>query len=136
MIRNIKFFTCFLLSLATIGNVFAQEIPSYGDITVKAEHVTLDKFTNNLLLKKNIQIEFGDFILSGDTAILSYDEKKLIIDGSPASILSNKSSISGAAKKFIIYPNLSMKMLGEARLFQKDRSIYAEEINYQISSND
>ena len=125
-----------MLSLATIGNVFAQEIPSYGDISVKAERVTLDKFTNNLLLKKNIQIEFGDFILSGDTAILSYDEKKLIIDGSPASILSNKSSINGAAKQFIIYPNLSMIMLGDARLLQKDRSVYAEQINYQMSSND
>ena len=133
MISNLKFFSCFLISLSVIGSISAKEISNYGDISVKAEHVTLNKFTNKLLLKKNIQINFGDFILSGDSAILSYDEEKLIIDGSPASILSNKNNINGAANQFIIYPNLSMEMLGDARLQQKDQSIYAEQITYQIS---
>ena len=133
MISNLKFFSCFLISLSVIGSISAKEISNYGDISVKAEHVTLNKFTNKLLLKKNIQINFGDFILSGDSAILSYDEEKLVIDGSPASILSNKNNINGVANQFIIYPNLSMEMLGDARLLQKDKSIYAEQITYQIS---
>ena len=133
MISNLKFFSCFLISLYAIESISAKEIANYGDISIKAEHVTLNKFTNKLLLKTNIQINFGNFILSGDSAILSYDEEKLVIDGSPASILSNKNNINGAANQFIIYPNLSMEMLGDARLQQKDQSIYAEQIRYQIS---
>jgi lipopolysaccharide export system protein LptA len=136
MIENLKFFSCFLISLSSIANISAKEIPNYGDISIKAEHVTLNKFTNKLLLKTNIQIYFGDYILSGDSAILSYDEKKLVIDGSPASILSKKYNINGAANQLIIYPNLSMEMLGDARLLQKDQSIYAGQITYQISSNE
>ena len=133
MISNLKFFSYFLISLSITSSISAEEIPNYGDISIKAEYVTLNKFTNKLLLKTNIQINFGDFILSGDSAILSYDEEKLVIDGSPASILSNKNYINGVANQFIIYPNLSMEMLGDARLKQKDQSIYAEQITYQIS---
>ena len=134
MISNLKFFSYFLISLSITASISAKEIPNYGDISIKAEYVTLNKFTNKLLLKTNIQINFGDFILSGDSAILSYDEEKLVIDGSPASILSNKNNINGEANQFIIYPNLSMEMLGDARLQQKDQSIFAEQIRYQISS--
>jgi len=133
MISNLKFFSYFLISLSITSSISAEEIPNYEDISIKAEYVTLNKFTNKLLLKTNIQINFGDFILSGDSAILSYDEEKLVIDGSPASILSNKNNINGVANQFIIYPNLSMEMLGDARLQQKDQSIYAEQISYQIS---
>ena len=133
MISNLKFFSYFLISLSITANISAKEIPNYGNISIRAEYVTLNKFTNKLILKTNIQINFGDFILSGDSAILSYDEEKLVIDGSPASILSNKNNINGAANQFIIYPNLSMEMLGDARLQQKDQSIYAEQITYQIS---
>ena len=133
MISNLKFSLYFLISLSVTANISAKEIPNYGDISIKAEYVTLNKFTNKLILKTNIQINFGDFILSGDSAIISYDEEKLVIDGSPASILSNKNNINGAANQFIIYPNLSMEMLGDARLQQKDQSIYAEQIRYQIS---
>ena len=136
MIKKFKFFSCLLISLSAIENISAQEITNYGDISIKAEYVILNKLTNKLKLKTNIQINFGDFILSGDSAILSYDEEKLVIDGSPASILSKKDSINGAAKQFIIYPNLSMEMLGDAQLVQDDQSIYAEKIIYQISSND
>ena len=133
MISNLKFLSCFLISLSVPASISAKEIPNYGDISIKAEYVTLNKFTNKLILKTNIQINFGDFILSGDSAMLSYDEEKLVIDGCPASILSNKNNINGAANQFIIYPNLSMEMLGDARLQQKDQSIYAEQIRYQIS---
>ena len=133
MISNLKFFSYFLISLSITSSISAEEIPNYGDISIKAEYVTLNKFTNKLLLKTDIQINFGDFILSGDSAILSYNEEKLVIDGSPASILSNKNNINGVANQFIIYPNLSMEMLGDARLQQKDQSIFAEHIRYQIS---
>ena len=136
MISNLKFFLCFLISLSAIESISAKEIANYGDISIKAELVTLNEFTNKLLLTTNIEINFGNFILSGDSAILSYDEEKLVIDGSPASMLSKNQVITGEANQFIIYPNLSMEMLGDARLLQKDQSIYAEQITYQISPNE
>ena len=136
MTRNLKFFLSLFIGLITIEKVSAQEISNYQDISIKANHVTLDKFTNQLLLKTDLQISFGNYTLYGDSAILSYDEDKLVIDGFPASILSNKDNINGTAKQFIIYPNLSMKMLGDAKLLQNNQSIYADQITYQISSND
>ena len=136
MTRNLKFFLSLFIGLITIEKVAAQEISNYQDISIKADHVTLNKFTNQLLLKTDLQISFGDYTLYGDSAILSYDEDKLVIDGFPASILSNKDNINGTAKQFIIYPNLSMEMLGDANLLQNNQSIYADQITYQISSND
>ena len=136
MTRNLKFFLSLFIGLITIEKVSAQEISNYQDISIKADHVTLNKFTNQLLLKTDLQISFGNYTLYGDSAILSYDEDKLVIDGSPASILSNKDNINGTAKRFIIYPNLSMEMLGDANLLQNNQSIYADQITYQISSND
>ena len=136
MTRNLKFFLSLFIGLITIEKVSAQEISNYQDISIKANHVTLNKFTNQLLLKTDLQISFGNYTLYGDSAILSYDEDKLIVDGFPASILSNKDNINGTAKQFIIYPNLSMEMLGDANLLQNNQSIYADQITYQISSND
>ena len=136
MTRNLKFFLSLFIGLITIEKVSAQEISNYQDISIKANHVTLNKFTNQLLLKTDVQISFGNYTLYGDSAILSYDEDKLVIDGFPASILSNKDNINGTAKQFIIYPNLSMEMLGDANLLQNNQSIYADQITYQISSND
>ena len=136
MTRNLKFFLSLFIGLITIEKVSAQEISNYQDISIKADHVTLNKFTNQLLLKTDLQISFGNYTLYGDSAILSYDEDKLVIDGFPASILSNKDNMNGTAKQFIIYPNLSMEMLGDANLLQNNQSIYADQITYQISSND
>ena len=136
MTRNLKFFLSLFIGLITFEKASAQEISNYQDISIKANYVTLNKFTNQLLLKTDLQISFGDYTLYGDSAILSYDEDKLVIDGFPASILSNKDNINGTAKQFIIYPNLSMEMLGDANLLQNNQSIYADQITYQISSND
>ena len=136
MTRNLKFFLSLFIGLITIEKVSAQEISNYQDISIKADHVTLNKFTNQLLLKTDLQISFGNYTLYGDNAILSYDEDKLVIDGFPASILSNKENINGTAKQLIVYPNLSIEMLGDAKLLQNNQSIYADQITYQISSNE
>ena len=136
MTRNFKFFLSLFIGLIAIEKASAQEISNYQDISIKADHVTLNKFTNQLLLKTNLQISFGNYTLYGDSAILSYGEDKLVIDGFPASILTNNDNIKGTAKQFSIYPNLSMEMLGDAKLLQNNQSIYADQITYQISSND
>ena len=84
MTRNFKFFLSLFIGLIAIEKASAQEISNYQDISIKADHVTLNKFTNQLLLKTNLQISFGNYTLYGDSAILSYGEDKLVIDGFPA----------------------------------------------------
>jgi len=59
-----------------------------------------------------------------------------MVDGSPASITSEDGNINGTAKHFIISPNLSLEMLGDANLFEESNSIYAQQITYQIDPND
>ena len=63
MTRNLKFFLSLFIGLITIEKVSAQEISNYQDISIKADHVTLNKFTNQLLLKTDLQISFGDYTL-------------------------------------------------------------------------
>ena len=135
MIKSLNFLSYFFISLF-ITKVSAQDISNYGDISIQAENVTLNESTNQLLMREKLKINFGTFSLSGDSAVLSYDEKKLIIDGSPAAIFSEEESINGTARQLIIYPNLAIEMHGNAQLVQGDRSIYSEQITYQINSND
>ena len=63
MISNLKFFSCFLISLSVTASISAKEIPNYGDISIKAEHVTLNKSTNKLV-KKIIVEEYNNNLLS------------------------------------------------------------------------
>ena len=130
----------YFFSLAFIGlfitELSSQEIKKYGNISVQANIVTLNESTNNLALYGELKINFGDFNISGDNALLGYDEEKLIINGSPASISSTIRKISGTANQLTIYPNLSIEMVGEASLIKENRSIFSEKITYQITSND
>ena len=131
MNRNLKFYYCILLACLS-SYIYSDEIANYGNIKIKADVVTFDERANELLLRKNLTISFGSFNIFGDTALLNYENKKLTIDGSPASINSKENAISGAAKRFIIYPNLSLEMLGDANLIEHNNSMYAEQITYQI----
>ena len=130
----------YFFSLAFMGlfitELSSQEIKKYGNISVQANIVTLNESTNNLALYGELKINFGDFNISGDNALLGYDEEKLIINGSPASISSTIRKISGTANQLTIYPNLSIEMVGEASLIKENRSIFSEKITYQITSND
>ena len=135
MDRNLKFFCCTFLVFAT-ANTYSNEIGNYGDINIQADKITLDEAKNELLLKTNIIISFGIFTITGNKALLSYKNNKLMVDGSPASITSEDGNINGTAKHFIISPNLSLEMLGDANLFEESNSIYAQQITYQIDPND
>lgn len=135
MERNLKFYYYVLLACFS-SHLYADEITNYSNIKVTADIVTFDEVANELLLKENLMISFGGFNIFGDTAVLSYKNKKLIVDGSPASINDEEDGINGTAKRFIIYPNLSLEMLGDANLVEHNNSIYAEQITYQIKSND
>ena len=135
MNRSLKFYSCALLIL-TSADSYSNEITNYGDIKIKANTVIFDEVRNELLLEKNVLIRFGIYTIIGNQALLSYEKKKLMIDGSPASIASKDGNVNGTAKSFIIYPNFSLEMLGAAKLFEDNNSIYAEKITYQIKSND
>ena len=128
-----KFFALLVLFSA---NTFSKEFKNYGDIKIEAEIVAFNEIENQLLLKKNVSVGFGNFIIEGDSALMSYEEKKLTIEGSPASINSEKDDVNGSAQRFIIYPNLSIKMYGDAKIFEGKKSIYSEQITYQIKLND
>ena len=59
---------------------------------------------------------------------------KLEIFGKPATIQSN--AIDGEAEIFVIYPNKSIDLIGNAKLLNQGNSITSNLITYQISSNE
>ena len=56
------------------------------------------------------------------------------IYGKPATFKSN--AVNGEAEIFVIYPNKSMDLIGNAKLLNKGNSITSNLISYQISPNE
>ncbi len=105
------------------------------DISINSNTVTLNERNNNILFEGSIEINFGSFRIFGNNALLSYENETLTLNGDPASITSELKKINGEAKKFIIHPNQSLEMIGNATLNNKNQSISAELITYQIDQN-
>jgi lipopolysaccharide transport protein LptA len=126
----------FLLALFYFPLAISIENRTLRDISITADTVKLDEQNNELIFSKNIKIVFGDLIIMGNEAMLSYNQEKLIINGAPVSIASETRKINGMADQFIIYPNKSIEMVGKAQLINGGRSINSELITYQINSND
>ena len=105
------------------------------DISINSNTVTLNERNNNILFEGSIEINFGSFRIFGNNALLSYENETLTLNGDPASITSELKKINGEAKKFIIHPNQSLEMIGNATLNNKSQSISAELITYQIDQN-
>ncbi len=105
------------------------------DISINSNTVTLNERNNNILFEGSIEINFGSFRILGNNALLSYENETLTLNGDPASITSELKKINGEAKKFIIHPNQSLEMIGNATLNNKNQSISAELITYQIDQN-
>ena len=105
------------------------------DISINSNTVTLNEKNNNILFEGSIEINFGSFIIFGNNALLSYENETLTLNGDPASITSELKKINGEAKKFIIHPNQSLEMIGNATLNNKNQSISSELITYQIDQN-
>ena len=76
MNRIFKFFSCVFLIVASVSS-YSNKAANYGDISIQADIVTLNKANNELLLEKNIIIGFGNFTIVGNKALLSYEKKKL-----------------------------------------------------------
>ena len=122
-------FGCLYLPLSV-----SKENMNFQNISIHSDQVTIDEETGKLAFKKNIKIQIDGYVIKGSDAFLSHKDEKLEIHGKPATIKSN--SIDGEAEVFVIYPNKSMNLVGNARLINKGNSITSNLIAYQISSNE
>ena len=122
-------FGCLFLPVLT-----SEESVSFQNISIQADQVTIDEEIRQLAFKNNIKILIDGYIIKGSDALLSQQDKKLEIYGKPATIKSN--SVDGEAEVFVIYPNKSMNLIGNAKLLNKGNSITSNFIAYQISPNE
>ena len=112
----------------------SEEQSIFQNISIQSDQVTIDQYTKQLVFKDNIRIKIDNYIIKGSGALLSHKEEKLEIFGKPATIKSN--AIDGEAEIFVIYPNKSMNLIGNAKLLNQGNSIVSNLITYQISPNE
>jgi lipopolysaccharide transport protein LptA len=122
-------FGCLYLPILISG-----ENASFQNISIQSDKVTIDKKTKQLTFENNIRINIDGYVIKGSDAILSQKNEKLEIYGNPATIKS--STIDGEAEVFVIYPNKSMNLIGNAKLLNNSNSITSNLIAYQISPNE
>jgi lipopolysaccharide transport protein LptA len=114
--------------------LISEESASFQNISIQSDKVTIDKKTKQLTFENNIRINIDGYVIKGSDAILSQKNEKLEIYGNPATIKS--STIDGEAEVFVIYPNKSMNLIGNAKLLNNSNSITSNLIAYQISPNE
>ena len=114
--------------------VVSEENSSFQSISIQSDQVTIDRRTEQLVFKNNVEIKIDGYLIKGSNAMLSSKDEKLEIYGNPASIQSEE--IDGQAETFEIYPNKSMNLIGNARLLNKGNSITSNFITYQIIANE
>ena len=107
---------------------------SLQNISIQSDQVIIDKKTEQLVFKNNVEIKIDGYIIIGSNALLSSKDEKLEIYGNPALIQSEE--IDGEAEAFEIYPNKSMNLIGNARLLNKGNLITSNFITYQIIANE
>ena len=122
-------FGCLFLPVLT-----SEESVSFQNISIQADQVTIDGEIRQLAFKNNIKIIIDSYIIKGSNALLSQKDKKLEIYGKPATIKSN--TVDGEAEEFVIYPNKSMNLIGNAKLINKGNLITSNLIAYQITPNE
>ena len=114
--------------------VVPEENSSFQNISIQSDQVTIDRKTEQLVFKNNVEIKIDGYVIKGSNAMLSSKDEKLEIYGNPASIQSEE--IDGEAEVFEIYPNKSMNLIGNAKLLNKGNSITSNFITYQIIANE
>ena len=112
----------------------SEEQSIFQNISIQSDQVTIDQYTKQLVFKDNIRIKIDNYIIKGSGALLSHKEEKLEIFGKPATIKSN--AIDGEAEIFVIYPNKSMNLIGNAKLLNQGNTIISNLITYQINPNE
>jgi len=114
--------------------LISEESASFQNISIQSDQVKINEESRQLSFKNNIRMKIGGYIIKGSDALLSHSDKKLEIYGNPATIKSN--TIDGEAEAFIIYPNKSMSLIGNAKLVNNGNAITSNLISYQISENE
>ena len=114
--------------------VVPKENSSFQNISIQSDQVTINRKTEELVFKNNVEIKIDGYVIKGSNAMLSSKDEKLEIYGNPASIQSEE--MDGQAKRFEIYPNKSMNLIGNAKLLNKGNSITSNFITYQIIANE
>ena len=114
--------------------VVSEENSSFQNISIQSDQVTIDRKTEQLVFKNNVEIKIDGYVIKGSNAMLSSKDEKLEIYGNPASIQSEE--MDGEAETFEIYPNKSMNLIGNAKLLNKGNSITSNFITYQIIANE
>jgi lipopolysaccharide transport protein LptA len=114
--------------------VVSEENSSFQNISIQSDQVTINRKTEQLVFKNNVEIKIDGYVIKGSNAMLSSKDEKLEIYGNPASIQSEE--MDGEAETFVIYPNKSMNLIGNARLLNKGNSITSNFITYQIIANE
>jgi lipopolysaccharide transport protein LptA len=126
------FFIIAVLNFASSAQ--ANKKINFKNIAIQADKVTINEAINQLSFEGNIEIKFDRYVISGNAALLSYQDEKLEITGMPASISSNM--VNGTANLFIIHPNQSMEMIGNAKLNNKGNKVTSNLITYQIGTEE
>ena len=117
-----------------LPSVVSKENSSFQNISIQSDQVTIDRKTEQLVFKNNVEIKIDGYVIKGSNAMLSSKDEKLEIYGNPASIQSEE--MDGEAETFEIYPNKSMNLIGNAKLLNKGNSITSNFITYQIIANE
>jgi lipopolysaccharide transport protein LptA len=133
MSQNYKFLLI-VFGFLYLPFVVSEENSSFQSISIQSDQVTIDRKTEQLVFKNNVEIKIDGYVIKGSNAMLSNKDEKLEIYGNPASIQSEE--IDGQAETFEIYPNKSMNLIGNARLLNKGNSITSNFITYQIIANE
>jgi lipopolysaccharide transport protein LptA len=133
MSQNYKFLLI-VFGFLYLPFVVSEENSSFQSISIQSDQVTIDRKTEQLVFKNNVEIKIDGYVIKGSNAMLSSKDEKLEIYGNPASIQSEE--IDGQAETFEIYPNKSMNLIGNARLLNKGNSITSNFITYQIIANE
>ena len=122
-----------ILAMNFYLNVQASKKVDFGSISIKADQITFNDAMEKLSFNNNIEISFDKYVITGNTGIFSYKSEQLEIAGMPASI--NSDEIDGTANLFIIYPNKSLEMIGNAKLNNKGNNVTSNLITYQMSAD-
>ena len=121
---------CFLF----LPILVSKDTANFQNISILADQVTLIEETNEIIFIKSINIKIDGMDIKGESALMSLDDEKIEISGTPVSIKSL--SLDGKADLLIIYPNQSIDMIGNATLLNDGNLISSNLIKYQIASNE
>ena len=120
---------CFFFLPALVS----KDSANFKNISILADQVTLKEVASEIIFIDSINIRIDGMDIKGESALMSLDDEKIEISGTPVSIKS--SSIDGKADLLIIYPNQSIDMIGNAKLLNDGNLISSNLIKYQMASD-